>query len=106
MQVGEIPTVTWYSKSRCPLAQVDSELTMGKTKLFPHPHQIGERFSVHLLHDVGAMKFDRSLSSGEFAGNLFIEQAGGNERHHFSLTRGKLFIMFAQFSAFRPILLR
>src|SRR6266568_5453409 len=60
----------------------------GGSKLFSHPNEIGERFCAHLLHDVRAMKFDRALGGGEFAGDLFVQQSGGNERHHFALTRG------------------
>src|SRR6185503_20119038 len=74
------------------------------SKPFSHPNQIGERFRAHFLHDVGAMKFDRSLGGSEFAGDLFIQQSGCNERHHFALTRGELFITLPQFSGFSSLL--
>ena len=52
------------------------------------------------------MKFDRSLGGSEFAGDLFVKQSGGNERHHFALTRRELFITLPQFSGFRSLLVR
>jgi hypothetical protein len=50
------------------LVQVGSNLVLaGDSELFGHPNQIGKRFCAHLLHDVGAMKFNRSLGGSEFA---------------------------------------
>src|SRR6267142_6997888 len=92
---------------RCSLVQVGYELALaGDAELFRHPHQIGEGFGTQLLHDVGAMKFDGSLGGGEFAGDLFVQQSGGNERQHFALTRGELFVTLAQFSGLRSLFVR
>src|SRR6266404_4937234 len=100
-------TVSWYSTGHCPLGQVDADLALaGGSEFFNHPDQIGERFGAHFLHNVGAMKFDRSLGGGEFAGHLFIQQSGCNQSHHFALTGGELSITLAQFSDFRSLFAR
>jgi hypothetical protein len=78
------------------LVQVGDDLVLaGDSELFGHPNQIGKRFYAHLLHDVGAMKFNRSLGGGEFAGNLFVKLPSNNQSHHFPLTRRELLISLA-----------
>ena len=86
------------------MGQADSDLTLaGSGEFFGHAHEGREGFGFHFLHDVGAMKFDRSLGGSEFAGDLFIEHSRGNEGHDFALARGELFIAFAQFAIFRAL---
>ena len=89
------------------MVQVAAELKLtGGLEFFNHPNQICERLCVHLLHDMGAMKFDRSLGSSEFAGYLLIKQTRCDESHHFTLTWGELFITFAQFFRLRSLFVR
>jgi hypothetical protein len=52
---------------------------------------------------MGSVKFDRPLGGGDFVGGLFIEQASGNERHHFTLARRELFISQPQVIDFRTL---
>jgi hypothetical protein len=40
-----------------------------------HSNQVRKRFRSHLLHDVSAMKFDRSFAGDQLAGDLFVKQA-------------------------------
>ncbi len=75
-------SVLWYRSEVIWLLARDSEP-------FGHPNQVGERFYAHLLRDVGAMKFNRSLGGGEFAGNLFTKLPSNNESDHFPLARGE-----------------
>ena len=79
---------------------------VGDSELLGHPNQIGERFRAHLLHDVGAMKFNCSLGDGEFAGSLFVMLPSNNESRHFAFTRRELLITLAKFSSFRSRFVR
>src|ERR1700752_3255179 len=40
-----------------------------------HPDQIGQRFRLHLTHNVTALNFDRNFTSPQFSSNLFIKPA-------------------------------
>src|SRR6266566_452859 len=79
----------------------DSSLASLSSEFFGHADEVGEGFCFHLLHDVGAMKFDRSLGGSEFAGDLFIQHSRSNERHHFTFAWSKLLVALVQFRAFR-----
>ena len=76
----------------------------GRGEFFGHSHEVGEGPRFHLLHNVGAMEFDRALGGGEFTGDLLIKHSRGNERHHFALTRSKLLIALVQFPSLGSLL--
>ena len=59
----------------------------GGCEFLGHSHEVGKRFCAHLLHDVGAMKFDCSLGGSQLAGDLFVEKSCGDKRRHFALAQ-------------------
>src|SRR5215510_5508389 len=48
-----------------------------------NPHQIGERGSLHLLHDATAMNLKRDLADSEFRGSLFVQEPTDHQRKYF-----------------------
>ena len=54
--------------------------------MFDQSNQFGHGVRFHLLHHVGAMKFDRLLSGAEVAGNLFVQFASNDIFKHFAFT--------------------
>jgi hypothetical protein len=52
-----------------------------------HLHQLRERVSLHLSHHLTAVRLYRDLAYAEFPTDLFIQQAGGYQRHDLPFAR-------------------
>lgn len=59
------------------------------TKLGGHFNQGGKGVRFHLLHYLSPMRFHCDLADAEFATNLFIQQAGNDQRHNLAFARGE-----------------
>ena len=71
-----------------------------------HSNQVRERLRPHLLHDVSAMKFDRSFAGDQLASDLFVEQRQYQKSEHHSLARGEQVLAVAQLGDLGPLLER
>jgi len=58
-----------------------------RVKIVGHPHQIHQRLSFHLMHQVSSMNFDRKLANLKFGGDLFVQTASNDLKHDLTLTR-------------------
>src|SRR6266481_6462995 len=54
-----------------------------------HCHQIGERVSLHLSHHLTPVCLYCDLADVELATDLFIQQAGGYQRHDLPFARSE-----------------
>src|SRR5262249_17421258 len=52
-----------------------------------HLDQRGQRVGAHFLHHLASVRFYRGLADAELAPYLFVQEAGGDERHHLALAR-------------------
>src|SRR5215471_4655327 len=59
------------------------------TEHFRHPHQVGQRARGHFPHDMPAMDLDGNLAQPQFARDLFVHQAGGDQAHHLAFAFGQ-----------------
>src|SRR5215831_1047555 len=59
------------------------------TEHFRHPHQVGQRARGHFPHDMPAMDLDGNLAQSQFARDLFVHQAGGDQAHHLAFAFGQ-----------------
>ena len=50
-------------------------------------YKLSYRSDSELLHNMGAMGFNRFFRHSEFTANLFIEQSRGYELHNFEFAR-------------------
>jgi hypothetical protein len=46
-----------------------------------HFHQIGERISPHLLHDLASMSLDGDLADSQLAAHLLVQKAVNDQFH-------------------------
>src|SRR5512146_1553383 len=74
-----------------------------RPQLSSHPHQVGERIGLHLLHDAPSVRFDRDLADAELAADLLIQQAGHNERHYLLFPVSKGGVTVAKFLYLRGL---
>ena len=56
-------------------------------KFIGHSHQVRNRFSLHLQHDVTAMDLNGPLAGRKFESYLFIQKPLDHEQHDFFLAR-------------------
>ena len=57
------------------------------TECIRHAHKFCEGFCPHLSHDIAAMNLHGDLADADFAGDLFVHQAGRDEPHDFLFAR-------------------
>src|ERR1700754_1246420 len=88
--------VPWY---RCASARRETEPRR-------HADELGDRRRLHLLHDVRAMGFDRSLRRRQIESDLLVQHAGDDAGHHFALARGETLVPLAQRRRIVPLLAR
>src|SRR5688500_18667009 len=50
-----------------------------------HSHQLGERSSSHLLHDLAAMDLERDLADAELRRGLLVKKSARDQRKHLAL---------------------
>jgi hypothetical protein len=55
-------------------------------KLLSESHQIGERCSLHLVHDLAAMNLERDFTDAQLCGGLLVEKTADYQGQDFSLT--------------------
>ena len=67
-------------------------------ELAGHPHQIGQRTCLHLLHDLPTMCFYRDLANSKFSANLFIQHAGNHQHHDLPFPARQQFVAIAKFA--------
>ena len=60
--------------------------------LVRHADECRERFGEHLLHDAGAVDFDRLLRDAELGADLFVEQAAGDGVEDLPFTIGEALV--------------
>jgi len=58
-------------------------------KIVGHPHQIHQRLSFHLMHQVSAVNFYRKLANLKFSGDLFVQTPFDDLKHDLTLTRSQ-----------------
>jgi hypothetical protein len=55
---------------------------------FRDQYQLSERLNLALLHDLLSMRFDGSLGSTQFMGNLLVELAANHQGEDLAFARG------------------
>jgi len=81
MNQGMGVAILWYSRLR--------RLRSGDAEPIRHSHQLGQRFRLHLAHDIAAMNLHGNLANVEIGGDLLVQTAGHHQRHHFSFARAQ-----------------
>src|SRR5439155_24629774 len=65
-------------------------------ELLRHPHQFGERPSLHLPHHLAPMHLDGDLAGAELGGDLLVQHARYHQAHDLALARRQQVVPFAQ----------
>src|SRR5712672_2269660 len=73
-----------------------TRLRLMQSKALGHPHEVGQRPGVHLLHCMATMDLDRNLAEAELGGRLLVHKPCSDERHHLALACGEQFVGGAQ----------
>lgn len=59
------------------------------SELGSHPHQVGERVGLHLLHDLASVRFHCDFADPELTTNLLVQQARNYQRHDLPFARSQ-----------------
>lgn len=72
-------------------------------KLLSNSYEIGQRRSLHFLHDPAAVDLKRYFSDSEFRGSLLVEQATSDQRQNLALTGSQARKALTQLGQFRSL---